>query len=190
MLAADEVAIAKVPAAAAEVAPVEPPAPRRRLRWRSLYDATWPKLAAVAIFVFAWQCVVWSGWRPEYVLPGPGSVARSLWTITEDGLVRRAVAITFQRAIIGFAASIAIGVALGLGVASSTIVRRAIGSMITGIQTMPSIAWFPLAIALFQLDEGAIRFVVILGAAPAIANGLITGIDHVPPLWLRAGRVI
>jgi NitT/TauT family transport system permease protein len=190
MLAADDVAIAKEPAAAADVAPVEPPAPRRRLRWRSLYDATWPKLAAVAIFVFAWQCVVWSGWRPEYVLPGPGAVARSLWTITEDGLVRRAVTITFQRAIIGFAASIAIGVALGLAVASSTIVRRAIGSMIAGIQTMPSIAWFPLAIALFQLDEGAIRFVVILGAAPAIANGLITGIDHVPPLWLRAGRVI
>jgi NitT/TauT family transport system permease protein len=190
MLAADDVAIAAEPAATADVAAVERPAPRRRRRWRPLYGATWPKVAAVAIFVLAWQCVVWTGWRPEYVLPGPRAVAASLWTLTEDGLVRRAVAITFERAIIGFAGSILIGVALGLAVASSTIVRRAIGSMITGVQTMPSIAWFPLAIALFQLDEGAIRFVVILGAAPAIANGLITGIDHVPPLWLRAGRVI
>ena len=59
--------------------------------------------------------------------------------------------------------------------------------MITGLQTMPSIAWFPLAILLFQLSEGAITFVVVLGAAPSIANGLITGVDHVPPL-LRAGR--
>ena len=122
--------------------------------------------------------------------PGRGAVAGSLWDITESGLLRRAVGITFQRAIVGFAASIVIGVAIGLAVSSSKIVRRAIGSMITGIQTMPSIAWFPLAIVLFQLDEGAIRFVVILGAAPAIANGLITGIDHVPPLLLRAGRVI
>ena len=111
-------------------------------------------------------------------------------TSPRAGCVRRAVGITFQRAIVGFAASIVIGVAIGLAVSSSKIVRRAIGSMITGIQTMPSIAWFPLAIVLFQLDEGAIRFVVILGAAPAIANGLITGIDHVPPLLLRAGRVI
>ena len=124
------------------------------------------------------------------MLPGPRQVASSLWTITENGLLRRAVGITFQRAIVGFAASIVIGVAIGLAVSSSTIVRRAIGSMITGIQTMPSIAWFPLAIVLFQLDEGAIRFVVVLGAAPAIANGLITGIDHVPPLLLRAGRCI
>jgi NitT/TauT family transport system permease protein len=190
MLAADDVAIVVESPSAADPAVVDRPAPRRRLRWRSVFDGTWPKVAAVAIFVFAWQCVVWTGWRPEYVLPGPRAVAESLWTITRDGLVRRAVMITFQRAIIGFAASIVIGVALGLAVASSTIVRRAIGSMITGIQTMPSIAWFPLAIALFQLDEGAIRFVVILGAAPAVANGLITGIDHVPPLWLRAGRVI
>ena len=190
MLAAEDVAIVGESASAAHPAVVDRPAQRRRRRWRSVFDGTWPKVAAVAIFVFVWQCVVWTGWRPEYVLPGPRAVAGSLWTITHDGLVRKAVTITFQRAIIGFAASIVIGVAVGLGVASSTIVRRAIGSMITGIQTMPSIAWFPLAIALFQLDEGAIRFVVILGAAPAIANGLISGIDHVPPLWLRAGRVI
>ena len=55
---------------------------------------------------------------------------------------------------------------------------------------MPSIAWFPLAILLFQLSEMAILFVVILGAAPSIANGLISGVDHVPPLLLRAGRVL
>jgi NitT/TauT family transport system permease protein len=64
----------------------------------------------------------------------------------------------------------------------------AVGSLITGLQTMPSIAWFPLAILLFKLSEGAITFVVVLGAAPSIANGLITGVDHVPPLLVKAGR--
>ena len=63
--------------------------------------------------------------------------------------------------------------------------RAAVGSMITGLQTMPSIAWFPLAILLFQLTEEAILFVVVLGAAPSIANGLIAGVDHVPPILLR-----
>ena len=62
--------------------------------------------------------------------------------------------------------------------------------MITGLQTMPSIAWFPLAILLFQLSEGAITFVVVLGAAPSIANGLIAGVDHVPPVLLRAGHMM
>ena len=55
---------------------------------------------------------------------------------------------------------------------------------------MPSVAWFPLAILLFKLTDAAIMFVVVLGAAPSIANGLIHGVDHVPPIMLRAGRVL
>jgi NitT/TauT family transport system permease protein len=31
---------------------------------------------------------------------------------------------------------------------------------------------------------------VLLGAVPSIANGLVAGVDHVPPLYLRAGRVL
>ena len=72
----------------------------------------------------------------------------------------------------------------------SRVLRAAVGSLITGLQTMPSIAWFPLAILLFKLTEAAIMFVVVLGAAPSIANGLISGVDHVPPIMLRAGRVL
>ncbi len=62
--------------------------------------------------------------------------------------------------------------------------------MITGLQTMPSIAWFPLAIVLFHLSTAAVLFVVILGAALSIANGLLSGIDNIPPILLRAGRVL
>jgi NitT/TauT family transport system permease protein len=68
--------------------------------------------------------------------------------------------------------------------------RRGVGSLIAGLQTMPSIAWFPLAILLFGLDEKAILFVVVLGAAPSIASGVITGIDEVPPPLLRAGKML
>ena len=84
----------------------------------------------------------------------------------------------------------ALGSALGITVARIRILRKAIGSAVLGLQSMPSIAWFPLAILLFQLSEGAILFVVILGAAPAIAGGLLSGIDHVQPLLVRVGRVM
>ena len=55
---------------------------------------------------------------------------------------------------------------------------------------MPSIAWFPLALLLFKQSNAAIYFVVVLGAAPSIANGLITGVDNLPPLYRRAGRMM
>ena len=97
---------------------------------------------------------------------------------------------TLRRGASGFAIAIVIGGVVGLAVARVTVLRAAIGSMITGLQTMPSVAWVPLAIVLFQLGRARSLFVVVLGAAPSIANGIINGIDNVPPMLLRAGRVL
>jgi sulfonate transport system permease protein len=166
--------------------PLVEPEPRLRVFWA----AAWPKFAAVGIVLVIWQLVVWSGWRPTYVLPGPARVFSELGQLITTGKFWLAVATTMRRAATGFALAIAIGTALGVAVSSSRHLRRAFGSFITGLQSMPSIAWFPFAILLFKLSEAAILFVVVLGASPSIANGLINGIDHIPPLLLRAGRVL
>jgi NitT/TauT family transport system permease protein len=154
------------------------------------WAALWPKLAAIALFLAAWQLLVWSGWKPEYVLPGPATVLGRLGESIGDGTLIEAAAITMRRAAIGYGISLIIGIALGMAVARVRVLRIATGALITGLQTMPSIAWFPLAILLFKLSEQAILCVVVLGAAPAIANGLIHGVDHIPPLLLRAGKVL
>ncbi len=95
-----------------------------------------------------------------------------------------------RRGVVGFAIALVVGSLLGIAVSQWKVLRAGVGSMITGLQTMPSIAWFPLAILLFGLTENAIYFVIILGAAPSIANGIISGIDEVPPNLLRAGHML
>jgi NitT/TauT family transport system permease protein len=162
---------------------------RRPLAAR-IWTAAWPKLAAFGIAIFAWQVVVWSHWRPEYVLPGPGKVWSALLDEQSRGNLWPAIGTTMQRAAIGFSMALVIGTAVGALVGNSRIGRAAIGSFIVGLQTMPSIAWFPLAILLFQLSTGAMYFVIVLGAAPSVANGLLTGVDNLPPLLLRAGRTL
>lgn len=159
-------------------------------RARQVWTTVWPKLAAIAIALLAWQAVVWSGWKDDYVLPGPGKVLPALAEMLGTAKFWKAVSITMRRAVSGYALALVIGSVLGIAVARSKLLRSAVGSLITGLQTMPSIAWFPLAILLFGLTERAILFVVVLGAAPSIANGLIAGVDHVPPLMVRAGRMI
>lgn len=155
-----------------------------------LWAGTWPKLIAIALLLGVWQVVVWSGWRPRYVLPGPVEVIGTLFEAIGTAQFWKAISITMQRALLGFAVAIVIGTVIGVAVSRSKVLRSGVGSLITGLQSMPSIAWFPLAILLFSLSETAILFVVVIGAAPSIANGLITGIDHIPPLWLRAGKVL
>jgi NitT/TauT family transport system permease protein len=166
------------------------PLVEREARLARVWRAAWPKLAAVGSVLLLWQLVVWSGWRPGYVLPGPERVFAELAQQMGSEKFWSAVATTLRRAAVGFALAMAIGTALGVAVSRSRILRRAFGSFITGLQSMPSIAWFPFAILVFKLSESAILFVIVLGASPSIANGLVNGIDHIPPLLLRAGRVL
>jgi NitT/TauT family transport system permease protein len=165
-------------------------------RFSKTWEGLWPKLAALALFFLGWQAIVWSHWKPEYALAGPVASLKELWHAAVDvgpngsHVLLHSIANTMQRAAIGYAISVVVGVVLGLAVARSRVLRAAVGSMITGLQTMPTIAWLPLAVVLFKLSETAITFVVVMGAAPAIANGVISGVDHIPPVLMRAGRVL
>ena len=166
-----------------------PIAPRQTLPWR-IWRSTWPQLAAVAVVIGVWQLVVLSGVKPAYVLPGPLEVGGRLLKDLTDSSLLNAIGTTLRRIGVGFGMALLIGSLIGIAIVRWRILRTAIASLITGLQTMPSIAWFPLAILLFGLTEQAILFVVVLGAAPSVANGLIAGVDHVPRILLRAGRVL
>src|SRR3712207_2353347 len=68
--------------------------------------------------------------------------------------------------------------------------RAAVGPIVGGLQSLPSVAWVPAAIIWFQLSNAAIYTVVLMGAVPSIANGLLSGLKQVPPLFDRVGRVL
>ncbi|WP_250003017.1 ABC transporter permease [Actinoplanes sp. M2I2] len=168
---------------------LQPHRDRGRLS-RRIWRSTWPKVLAIGIVLLIWQIAVWSEWKPIYVLPSPATVFTDLGTVITTGDFWDGVRVTMTRAFTGFLLAVAIGTIIGALVSQFAPLRAAIGSLITGLQTMPSIMWFPLAILLFQLSESAILFVVVLGAAPSVANGLISGIDYVPRTWLRVGQVL
>jgi len=156
---------------------------------RKAWAAAWPKLLAVALVLLVWELVHLTGWK-DLVLKGPGTVLSDLWQMVQHAQLWAAVGVTMKRALIGYLVALLVGSAVGLLVARIPPLRAALGSIITGLQTMPSIAWYPFAIILFTQGEAAIVFVMIMGAAPSIAAGLITGVDYTPPLLLRAGRTM
>ena len=162
----------------------------RGSRAMRIWASLWPKVAALLMALAIWQLIVWSGWKPSYTLPGPDTVLPRLAEELGTGVTWRAIGVTLRRAAVGFSLAIVVGALIGIAVSRVRVLRTAVGSMITGLQTMPSISWFPLALILFKQSESAILVVVIIGAAPSIANGLIAGIDQIPPILLRAGRVL
>jgi NitT/TauT family transport system permease protein len=158
-------------------------------RARRVWAVVWPKLAAIALVWVIWELVHLTGWK-KYVLPGPGVTLSNLWDQAQTGLLWHAVGDTLLRAVLGYALAVVIGTVVGLLVARIPPVRAAVGSLITGLQTLPSAAWIPFAIILFALDTSAILFIIVITTAPAIANGVIAGVDYIPPLLLKSGRMM
>jgi NitT/TauT family transport system permease protein len=158
-----------------------------------IWAATWPKLMAVAIVLILWQLVYLYDWHNSSsngIFKGPVQTLPVLWDELQHATLWDAIGTTLRRALVGYTAAVVIGSLLGAVVSRIKPLRAAVGSIITGLQTMPSIAWFPFAIIFFGLSNATILFVIILGAAPSIANGLIAGVDYTPPLLLRAGKVL
>lgn len=176
----------------APASPAQPGGGRRRLA-RAAWKASWPRLLALGLVLGAWQLFYLSDFRGDTtsgLVKSPVTTVGGLWTELGHAQLWQAIAVTLNTAVIGYLAALAIGSAIGALVSRIGPLRAAVGSIISGLQTMPSIAWFPFAIILFGASQSAILFVMVLGAAPSIANGLITGVDYTPPLLLRAGRVM
>jgi len=158
-------------------------------RARRAWAATWPKLAAVALVWVAWELIHLTGWK-KYVLPGPGATLTNLWEQAKTGLLWHATGDTVLRAVAGYGIALVIGAFAGLLVARIPPLRAAVGSLITGLQKLPSAAWIPLAIILFGLTNASILFIIVMASAPAIANAVISGVDLIPPLLLKSARVM
>lgn len=157
---------------------------------RTLRRSVLPPVVAAAGLLALWQLVHVAGFKPDYVLPGPVDVFGTFAGLLGDGRAWTAVQTSVSRGVIGFAASLVVGTALGLAMWRSRWLRAAIGPAVSGLQSLPSVAWVPAAIIWFGLTDAAIYTVVLLGAVPSIANGLLAGFDQVPPLLDRVGRVL
>src|SRR5262245_64069834 len=72
-----------------------------------------PALGAVLVTLVLWELIVLTGWRPDYLLPGPRPVFARLWEEMQNGEVWTAVEITMGRAARGFVLAIVLGSALG-----------------------------------------------------------------------------
>jgi NitT/TauT family transport system permease protein len=153
-------------------------------------STAWPPLVAVALLLGVWELVYRAEVQPTYALPSPADVGLVLLNQLRNGTLLEAIGTSVSRGGLGFVIAVLVGTPLGLLVGRVRAVRRGIGPVLSGLQSLPSIAWVPAAIIFFGLGEAAIYAVVLLGAVPSIANGMVSGIDQVPPLFLRVGRVL
>ncbi|MET9275072.1 ABC transporter permease [Kribbella sp. NPDC003557] len=159
-------------------------------RARRIAGRVLPPVGAIVVLVAIWQALWAAAFWPEFKLPAPAAVWGQIWQLVTSGDIAELFWVSVHRAVIGFAISLLIAVPLGLAIANLRVVRRGIGPLVSGLQSLPSVAWVPAAILWFGLNDRAIYWVVLLGAVPSIANGLVSGLDQVPPILPRVGQAL
>lgn len=157
---------------------------------RLLRERVLPPLAAAVVVLLLWQAVYEAEVKPDYLLPSPADVWGALSDQWYEGTLFSTVWTSMERGALGFAVAVVLGTALGLLLGAVRPLRFAVGPVLSGLQSLPSVAWVPAAVVWFGLTDATIYAVILLGAVPSIANGLLSGVDQVPPLYLRAGRVL
>ncbi|WP_264934974.1 ABC transporter permease, partial [Streptomyces sp. A012304] len=150
-----------------------------------------PPLVAIAIVLAAWQALITLNIVDDpSKLPSPADVGGEFRDAWLEGKLLDYIWTSVSRGLLGFLLALAIGTPLGLIVARVKFIRAAIGPILSGLQSLPSVAWVPPAVIWLGLNNSMMYAVILLGAVPSIANGLVSGIDQVPPLFLRAGRTM
>ncbi len=135
-----------------------------------------------------WEGLARSGLWPGYLFPGPLTVLGALWDGLASGLFVRGALASLQRIVIGYLISLGIGTLLGLLLGRIRVLDETLGSLVMGLQALPSVCWLPLAILWLGLNERAILFVVVMGALFSITLGVESGVKNTPPHYVQAAR--
>jgi len=137
-----------------------------------------------------WEAVFRLQLWPEFLFPSPLQVLQALVDGFSEQRYVDGILVSLRRIFVGYGISVAVGTLLGLVQARWKLVDETLGSLVLGLQTLPSICWLPLALLWFGLNERAIIFVVVMGSLLSITIATEHGVKHTPPLLIRAAQTM
>lgn len=166
-------------------------------RMKALATEAIPVLFAVVMLLIAWEAAASFGNIPQYVLPSPSAIA----TATLSSLPRLAdgLWLTTYEAIFGFVIGSLLGLMISCLFVLVPITRVLLLPLVIGLNTVPSIAFVPLALLWFGMGAAskiaiaalAVSFAVLLSAREGFSrteDGHVNllrsfGAGHLSLLW-------
>jgi sulfonate transport system permease protein len=154
-----------------------PPPARRSRSWRLPLGLLLPLLALAAA-----ELGVRAGLVPANLLPPPSEVWNALTWLAANGLGGHAQAA-------GFAAGAALALPLGALVALDRRAERLLDPSFQALRAIPSLAWVPLLLLWFGIDETPKVILIAIGAFFPVYMGVVAGIRGVDRKLIEVGRL-
>lgn len=145
-----------------------------------------PPLIALILALVLWQVVVVLTKTPDYLIAKPTQMFSA--TGAEFGLLMKELVPTVIETVLGFAASVVIGLPLAILVIYSRSVGKAVYPLVVISQVVPKIAIAPIFVIL--IGTGLLPKVIVaflIAFFPIVING-VTGMQEVDPDMLEMVR--
>lgn len=155
---------------------------RDRLRRRVYGLATFAVVLAVWYGVTARQLVT------PTLLPSPGEVLDTFGEMIRSGELLQHIAASLRRIALGFLAGLVTAVPVGLLIGRFRLVRYVIEPLMETIRPVPALAFLPLAILWFGIDEASKLFLLWFGTFFVIVISVIEGVYNFEVALLRVAR--
>jgi sulfonate transport system permease protein len=128
------------------------------------------------------------GWVQSRLLPPPSEVAQTLSSLVEQGLLTHigaSVARVFSGYVIGAALAVLFGLIVGLSRHAEAIFEPTFQAL----RAIPSLAWVPLLLLWFGIDETPKITLIAIGAFFPVYLGLVSGIRNVDRKLIELGEM-
>ncbi|ARK23826.1 ABC transporter permease [Sporosarcina sp. P37] len=146
------------------------------------------RIVFLGILVAIWEITSRVSDLPEFMFPSFTQVMATLFSGLFSGQILTAIGASLSRLLIGFTIASILGLVLGYLIWRYKLVEDTLGFLVTALQSIPSIVWFPLAIIWFGLNDFAILFIVTLGATWTMIVNATSGFKNVPVLYQRVAK--
>ena len=150
-------------------------------------------LIRIAFFILlfsAWYLIVKWGQTPSYILPSPLSVFESFYYGFLKGGYISAIFSSLIRVLIGYFMALGIGIIIGILLARYYILDITFGKTILALQSIPSVAWVPLALLWFGITDSAVIFIIVLEAVLPVTLSTKNAMKNIPPNLIRAAQTL
>ncbi len=115
----------------------------------------------VATILLLWEGLVRWQQYPNFILPGPATVARKTLALAMDGTLWRHAQVTLIEILLGLGLGVGLALLLGYVLGKSRLLERVIAPYIVASQTIPVVAIAPLLVIWF--GNGLLSKVLITG---------------------------
>lgn len=137
-------------------------------------------LCAIAIFLAAWELLVWANGWPDYKMASPSDLWPAFWQYRELFLVQGWE--TLWRTVVGLGLAVVVGVLLGMVMGFSRTTRDGLYPLLVGFNAIPKATVVPIIALMFvgQHDLNTILIAFMISFFP-IAVSVSIGLSTLEP---------